>query len=54
MWWFTPIITATWEVEIRRMEVQGQPRQKVSETPSQSKSGIVGQNCDALCIGVYR
>jgi hypothetical protein len=29
------IIPATWEVEIRKLEVQGQPRQKVSEIPSQ-------------------
>jgi hypothetical protein len=26
---------ATWEAEIRRIMVQGQPRQKVSKTPSQ-------------------
>jgi hypothetical protein len=32
--WLTPIILATWEAEIRRMKVQGQPRQKVLETPS--------------------
>jgi hypothetical protein len=29
------IIPATWEVEIRRVEVPGQPRQKVNEIPSQ-------------------
>jgi hypothetical protein len=27
---------ATQEVEIRKIAVQGQPRQKVSETPSES------------------
>jgi hypothetical protein len=30
-----PTIPATQKVEIRRIEVQGQPRHKVSETPSQ-------------------
>jgi hypothetical protein len=30
----TPVILATWEAEIRRMEVQGQPRQTVYRTPS--------------------
>jgi hypothetical protein len=28
-----PVIPAIWEVEIGRITVQGQPRQKVSETP---------------------
>jgi hypothetical protein len=27
-----PVISATWEAEIRRIAVQGQPEQKVSET----------------------
>jgi hypothetical protein len=30
-----PVIPATWEVEIRKTGFQGQPRQKISETPSQ-------------------
>jgi hypothetical protein len=25
-WWLTPIIQATWEAEIRRITVPGQPR----------------------------
>jgi hypothetical protein len=29
--WFTPAIPATWEAEIRRIIIQGKPRQKVSE-----------------------
>jgi hypothetical protein len=31
------IILATWEAEIGKTAVQGQPRQKVQETPSQQK-----------------
>jgi hypothetical protein len=30
-----PVISATQEAKIERTEVQGQSRQKVSETPSQ-------------------
>jgi hypothetical protein len=33
--WFTPVILTTWEAEMRRLLVLGQPRQKVSETPYQ-------------------
>jgi hypothetical protein len=33
-WWFTPVILATWEAEIRRIEVQDQPKQIVHETLS--------------------
>jgi hypothetical protein len=28
-WWLTPVILATWESEIRRILVRGQPRQIV-------------------------
>jgi hypothetical protein len=34
-WWLTPIILATQEAEIRRIEFQSQPRQIVHETLSQ-------------------
>jgi hypothetical protein len=34
----TPVIPATWEAEIGRIFIQGQPRQKVSKTPSQQVS----------------
>jgi hypothetical protein len=31
-WWLTPIILVSQEAEIRRIEVQNQPRQIVQET----------------------
>jgi hypothetical protein len=31
--WLTPVIPATWEAEIRRITVQGQPKQIVLKTP---------------------
>jgi hypothetical protein len=37
-WWLTPIILATQEAEIRRIEVQSQPRQIVCKTLSQKTS----------------
>jgi hypothetical protein len=37
-WWHKPVIPATWEMEIRKITVEGQPRQKVRETPSQLTS----------------
>jgi hypothetical protein len=33
-WWCTPVILATWEVEIKRTAVGGKPRQIVCKTPS--------------------
>jgi hypothetical protein len=38
--WFTPIILATQEAEIRRTAVQSQPRQVIHETLSGKKSFI--------------
>jgi hypothetical protein len=35
--WLTPIILATWETEIRRTEVRGQPRQTVFKNPPSLK-----------------
>jgi hypothetical protein len=32
--WFILVILAIWEAEIGRVKVQGQPRQRVLETPS--------------------
>jgi hypothetical protein len=36
--WLTPVILPTWEAEIRRIMVWGQPRQIVHETPSSKYS----------------
>jgi hypothetical protein len=41
-WWLTPVILVTWESEIRRITVLGQPSQKeFCETSSQQKKGRV-------------
>jgi hypothetical protein len=32
VWWLMPFILATRKAEIRRITIQGQPRQKVSKT----------------------
>jgi hypothetical protein len=33
-WWLTSVILATWEAEIRKIVVQGQPRQIEQRLPS--------------------
>jgi hypothetical protein len=32
MWWLKPVILATWDVEKKRIRVQGQPEQNIYET----------------------
>jgi hypothetical protein len=50
MRWSTSVIPASWKVEIRRISVQGQPRQKVSKTPiSTNKLGVVVCVYDPSC-----
>jgi hypothetical protein len=44
----TPIIPATGEAEIKRIKVQGQPRQKVLKTPSQPIAGR-----DGICLSPH-
>jgi hypothetical protein len=34
--WLMPVISPTWEVEIRRVALQDQPGEKVGKTSSQS------------------
>jgi hypothetical protein len=47
-----PIILATQEVQIRKIQVQGQIRQKVGNTPtSSSKPGIVTLACHPSYTG---
>jgi hypothetical protein len=42
VWWLLPIIPDTWEAEIRRMVVQGQPQQKnLQDTVSKNKLDVV-------------
>jgi hypothetical protein len=36
-WWLTPVIPATWEADIERIEIQAQPGQIVHETTSSPK-----------------
>jgi hypothetical protein len=47
--WLTSVISPTQEAEIQRIRVQGQPRQKVSETPpnpiSTNMLGVVVHTC---------
>jgi hypothetical protein len=38
--WLMPVITVTQEVEIRKIKVHGQPRQKVDNTPPPSISRV--------------
>jgi hypothetical protein len=40
-WWLTPVILPTSKIEIKRIMVQGQPRQKVTETPKHKLSMVV-------------
>jgi hypothetical protein len=37
--WLKPIILAIWDVEIRRILIRGQSKQKAQETPSQLMNG---------------
>jgi hypothetical protein len=49
-WYFTPVILATWEVEIARIEVWDQPRQKVRAI-STNKLEVVVHACDPNYAG---
>jgi hypothetical protein len=45
-WWLMPIIVAIRDPDIRKIAVQGQPRQKVLQTLSQQKKlGMVAHTC---------
>jgi hypothetical protein len=45
-WWLTPVILATWEAEIRRIMLWGQPGEKGSQDPiSTEKAGVLIYAC---------
>jgi hypothetical protein len=52
--WFTPVIPAIQEAEIRKMEVQSQPRQIIQETLSQKKKhhkkGLAKWPSGSVCL----
>jgi hypothetical protein len=43
--WYKPVIPATQEVEIGRIALRGQPRQKVKETSSEQISQVWWYTC---------
>jgi hypothetical protein len=49
-----PVILAIQEVEIRKMEVQSQPRQTVNETPSQPITEHSGSYLSSQLLGRLR
>jgi hypothetical protein len=56
--WLTPVILASWEAEIRRMQVRSQPQQIVCKTlsqkhPTQKRAGRVQTHvplCMCVCV----
>jgi hypothetical protein len=50
--WHVPVVPTTPEVEIKKIMVPNQPRQKVRETPAQPKSwALVVHACDSSYAG---
>jgi hypothetical protein len=48
------VILATWEVEIRRITIGGQPEKKnILKTPSQPMATFDGSACHSSCTGMH-
>jgi hypothetical protein len=51
-WCHISVIPTTWEAEIRRIRVWGQPKQKFRETPiPTNKLSIMVRDCNPSCAG---
>jgi hypothetical protein len=50
-WQFMPVIQVTWVVESRRIAVNVQPREKVSEIHLNQQAGVVGHSCSLSYVG---
>jgi hypothetical protein len=51
IWWYMPAIPAAQEADIRKIDFQSQPRQKVPETPSQQTKQVVIHACNSSYEG---
>lgn len=52
MLWYMPVVAATWEAEISRIAVQGQPGQKANKTLiSTNNLCMVACNCNPNYMG---
>jgi hypothetical protein len=52
VWWLVPVISATQKAEIRRIVIEGQPRQKIS-LPHLNKNNqwYHDTSCNPSCAG---
>jgi hypothetical protein len=45
LWWFFPVVLTTWNAEIRRIAVLGQPRQNNNLRPHIKGKNLGGEAC---------